>query len=109
MTNYTNPLERKRLENLYNLPEQKQVKESKVVSLLNNLWQHIVTAITKRQEPQIWQSTDRYGNIWWHGYDPVTDSSVSRDSEDEMRVWLEERYYQSTNIIQQTEIMNSLR
>lgn len=94
MTNYTNCSDREKLEIIFNENDQNQVKQSKLVLILNSLWKHIVTALAKEQEPQISQSSDRSGKTWWHGYDPVTGRSVCRDSEAEMRIWLEKRYYQ---------------
>lgn len=90
MTNYS---QRAKLEHIYQETEQKSVQKSNSSSFLNSLWQHLVNALTKAQEPQIWQSYDRQGNLWWHGYDPMTGSSICRDSEAEMRIWIEERYH----------------
>jgi hypothetical protein len=56
MTNYTNCSDREKLEILFNRNDPSQVKKSKVILILNSLWQHIVTALTKEQELQIWQS-----------------------------------------------------
>lgn len=97
MTNYTNCSKREKLELIYQKTEQNSVKNSKTFSFFNSLLQHLATALTKIQEPQIWQSYDRHGNLWWYGYDPMTGNSICRDSETEMRIWLEERYHQSVN------------
>lgn len=94
MTNYINISDRERLETRYKETKQNKVRSSKFSSLLNRFWQHLVTTLVKGQEPRIWQTTNRYGNIQWHGYDPVTGYSVCRDSEEEMRIWFEQRYYQ---------------
>jgi hypothetical protein len=66
--------------------------KNKLVSIINSIGQHLVAVMAKEQELQVWQSSDRSGKTWWHGYDPVTGRSVCRDSEAEMRIWLEERY-----------------
>ena len=94
MTNYTNCSDREKLEILFNRNDPSQVKQSKLLLILNSVWKYIVTVLTKEQELQIWQTSDRSGKTWWHGYDPVTGSSVCKDSEAEMRIWLEKRYYQ---------------
>jgi hypothetical protein len=65
---------------------------NKLVSIINSISQRLVAVMTNEQELQVWQSSDRSGKTWWHGYDPVTGRSVCRDSEAEMRIWLEERY-----------------
>ncbi len=92
MTKYS---QRAKLELIYQNTEQKSVKESKAFSFINSLWQHLASALIKTEEPQIWQGYDRHGNLWWHGYDPITKRSICRDSEAQMRIWLEERYHQS--------------
>jgi hypothetical protein len=46
-----------------------------------------------RAEPQIKQKSDRFGNIYWRVYDPISDSHCSFNSEQEVRLWLDTRYY----------------
>lgn len=93
MANYSNCTDRERLEILFKKNEPKPAKLPRIISILNKFWEQVVTAITKGQEPKVWQSTDRTGNTWWYAYDPTTGRSGCRDSEAEMRIWLEERYY----------------
>lgn len=45
------------------------------------------------QEPRVWQTHDRQGEVCWHAYDPITNRAFACESESEMRQWLEERYY----------------
>lgn len=73
--------------------EKNKIKTHKLSSVFNQFWQYLVTSIVQGQEPRIWQHTDRTGKIWWHGYDPLTERSICVDSEAEMRIWLEKRYY----------------
>jgi hypothetical protein len=94
MTNYTNCSDRERLNILLKETKQEPTKKQTLFSRLNSIWQHIVKSLIQEQELKIWQSTDRFGNTQWYAYDPVTDSSVTRDSEAEMRVWVEQHYYQ---------------
>lgn len=66
-------------------------------SLLNRIKaikQRFVRALTCNSELQVWQKTDRYGNNYWQARDPKTDKSTSLSSEAEMRIWIEQRYYQ---------------
>lgn len=44
-------------------------------------------------EPKIQQKRDRSGNLYFKVYDPMTQHSCTLDSEREVRVWLEKRYY----------------
>jgi hypothetical protein len=58
------------------------------------LWlsQHLCNA----DEPHVWKTSDRTGQITWHTYDPMLNKYAAFDSEHETRVWLEERYNQPT-------------
>ena len=49
--------------------------------------------VTSNREPQIEQKSDRFGNKYWHVYDLRSNQSYSFSSEQEVRVWLENRYY----------------
>jgi len=74
-------------------------KSSKASFLLfaicKTIWQYFIRTITSNNEVQVWQKTDRYGNTYWQAYDPKTGKSTSLGSEAEMRIWIEQRYYQS--------------
>lgn len=92
MTSFINYSFPKPVEQILNQAEPNSSK-NKLVSTINSIGQRLVAVMTKEQDLQVWQSSDRSGKTWWHGYDPVTGRSVCRDSEAEMRIWLEERYY----------------
>lgn len=68
--------------------------KSSIFSRLNNVWQRLVLAIAHSSELQVWQTTDRQGNTWWNAYDPKTERSTCLASEAEMRIWIEQLYYQ---------------
>jgi hypothetical protein len=63
------------------------------ISVFKRILQAFVPFFYSGNEPQVWSKTNRYGNTSWYAYDPVSGYSVSRDSEAEMREWLEQRYY----------------
>jgi hypothetical protein len=94
MTHYTGHPGRNKPEVLINQSEEHGIAKSKLVSLLNRILQFISTILTRGNEPQVWQSCDRFGQTWWHAYDPITDRYVCRDSEADILIWIEERYYQ---------------
>lgn len=51
---------------------------------LHNFWQKFVKIIlVNSQEVQVRQNIDRYGNQYWHAYDPVTGKSFASGSEAE--------------------------
>ena len=45
-------------------------------------------------EPVIEEKRDRAGTLYWRVYDPITQNRRFFYSEDEIRVWLDQRYYQ---------------
>lgn len=53
----------------------------------------LICALNFSYELQVWQTSDRHGHTYWHAYDPTTGSSVCVRSAAEMRIWLEQRYY----------------
>lgn len=44
-------------------------------------------------EPQVRQKTDRFGNLYWRVYDPVSDRTVRFDNQQQVLIWLDERHY----------------
>lgn len=70
-------------------------KEFKAIALtlrstLSLIWN--VVSIPSINEPHIWQKRDRFGNIWWYVYDPMSSRSIQLASEQEVRQWLEQRF-----------------
>ncbi|HLO47461.1 MAG TPA: hypothetical protein VK211_03445 [Kamptonema sp.] len=74
--------------------KESQTKQQALLSLLKGIFQPLLAAIICRDQIRIWQTSDRYGKTLWHAYDPATGRSTSVATEDEMRVWIEQRYYQ---------------
>ncbi|MFB2934899.1 hypothetical protein ACE1B6_06435 [Aerosakkonemataceae cyanobacterium BLCC-F154] len=68
--------------------------KSKFATFINKICEGFVTLINHASELKVWQSRDRKGHTCWNAYDPTTGKSISLDSEAEMRMWIEERYYQ---------------
>lgn len=60
---------------------------------INLLWQSLMASLDQPVEPQIWQRRDRYGNTHWHAVHPVTGNSISVDSGQALRIWLDQSYY----------------
>ena len=44
-------------------------------------------------EPKVSEKKDRYGNTYYRVYDPQRDRYLDFNSEDEVRWWLDKRYY----------------
>lgn len=53
------------------------------------------------RELQVWQTTDRSGQLYWNAFDPITEETVIRNSEAEMRVWIEKHYHEYGDRMQQ--------
>ena len=51
--------------------------------------------LVNSHEPLIKERCDRQGNRYWQVYDPTTQDFRYCESENEVRIWLEQRYYQS--------------
>ncbi|KAM3096894.1 hypothetical protein ACKFKG_09410 [Phormidesmis sp. 146-35] len=62
------------------------VKLKSVLSLIWNL-------ASSSSEPQVRQRRDRFGQTYFQVYDPATRCSASLHSEQEVRQWLEQRFY----------------
>jgi hypothetical protein len=54
----------------------------------------LVALLSGSSEPQVTTLVDRGGQQQWHVYDPVLNHHHTFTSEQEVRVWLEQRYYQ---------------
>lgn len=64
-----------------------------IVPELKKIVQRLTEILIGSNELQIEQTYDRFGNNWWHIYDPVTGRHAAVDSEEQLRTWIEERYY----------------
>ena len=58
---------------------------------LRQIW---LSTITHRNQVRIWQLSPGTGNSNWNVYDPLTNKIYGFDTEAEVRIWLEQRYYQ---------------
>ena len=60
---------------------------------LHRIWDSLVNALANSSDPKITQRWDKLGNSYYQVYDPMTGRSGTFGSEQEIRFWLEERYY----------------
>jgi hypothetical protein len=60
-------------------------------SVVSSIWDFVFTPASN--EPIVSQGRDRSGQIYWRVYDPVSDRSIRFSSEQEVRQWLEQRFY----------------
>ena len=64
-----------------------------VRSLFTQFGNTVVRALTMAEEPQIWTHADTSGSLVWYVRHPLANHIARFDSEQDVRVWLEERRY----------------
>lgn len=64
----------------------------KVTAQLNSWARTLMHQLTGSSEPRVWQTHDAYGQTLWNANDPTTSRTIRNASENEIRIWLEERY-----------------
>lgn len=70
-----------------------QTRQPSLKSRFQQLWLWLRSSLLSSDEPRVWPTHDRSGQVWWHGYDPATGRSVNYVTEAEIRVWIEQRHY----------------
>jgi hypothetical protein len=74
----------------------KQRQQQPIISIILRLTKislhYLVVLFTKKNELQIRQQVDRFGNMWWNAYDPVTGGSQRFFTQAEMLTWIEKYY-----------------
>lgn len=66
-----------------------------LINWLSQIWQTLGKVFEVSAEPQVWKTYDFKGNPIWHTLDPITGEASDWISENDVRVWLEERYKQT--------------
>jgi len=72
-----------------------QAQRRHLSAKLNDIWQHALSYLCIAAEPRVWHTEDSLGRTAWSAYDPMTGRSIEQVSVQDLRVWLEERHYQS--------------
>ena len=92
-TNCPNPLnqQRQRLEHLVRYPQ--PAAASPFVQQLISLGGSLMKFFTAGHELRIWQRT-RNGRQVWFAYDPITEQKHQFLAEEDVRHWLDTRYYE---------------
>lgn len=66
----------------------------KIINLIVHQFKNMGhSLVVRRNEPQIEQKCDRYGNLYWQVYDRNTRKSYTFGSDRDVRAWIEERYH----------------
>lgn len=69
------------------------LKTSNWSAQLGKLWTRLIDALSTSSEPSVELVRDWLGHSHWRAYDPVTSQTFYCDSEEEVRIWLEDRYH----------------
>ncbi|MGF1518077.1 MAG: hypothetical protein ACFCVB_09775 [Nodosilinea sp.] len=88
--------QRQRLEALVNSPAQGGSGLAPILKpsgVLKQLGDRAMRFFTGQTEPRIWQRT-RQGQLTWFAHDPITNRTRQFSSEQDVRLWLEKRYYE---------------
>ncbi|WP_445633531.1 hypothetical protein NSTC745_05199 [Nostoc sp. DSM 114161] len=92
MSNHKKCLEAKRIDITSNSSFQEKFNFNFWKSL-HNIWEKFIKQLlADPNELQVTQKVDRYGNIYWQAYDPVTGKSFASGSEVELSMWIEQLY-----------------
>lgn len=67
----------------------------KAAARLRHIWQSLLSYFSSGNELRVWKTSDADGQLVWKAYDPITEHRVEFTDELDLRVWLEERYYQT--------------
>jgi len=59
---------------------------------LSQVFQRVLGWFAPSHEPHIWSTTANDGQTCWHIYDPMYQQRLTMVSEEEVRIWLDERY-----------------
>ncbi|MBD2175519.1 hypothetical protein H6F42_01135 [Pseudanabaena sp. FACHB-1998] len=54
-------------------------------------WQSLRNVLLPKAEIKVKQVCDRAGNQWWYAYNPLTGQSVYAETDNEMRLWIEQQ------------------
>ncbi len=68
-------------------------KQPTPLAQLKVLAQRLIHWLATKPELTVKQKVDRSGNVFWYVYDPTTERTAYLASEEEVRIWIEERFY----------------
>ncbi|MBW4466419.1 MAG: hypothetical protein KME07_13425 [Pegethrix bostrychoides GSE-TBD4-15B] len=90
------PMTHQEYQRLELISDSRSTKQSTNASArLRHIWQSLLSYLSNSNELRVWKASNVDGQPVWKAYDPTTESRVEFVSELDLRVWLEERYYQT--------------
>ena len=72
---------------------QAEAKQPTPLAQLKVLAQRLIHWLVTKPELTVKQKVNRSGNVFWYVYDPMTERTAYLTSEEEVRIWIEERFY----------------
>jgi hypothetical protein len=94
MKTYKQRLNYEKLELISSQELKPQTNDFNLLSVLKKIGNYLLTALTEEPNLHIRQQEHRLGNTSWTVYDPQTGQSTQCSSEEDVRIWIDERYYQ---------------
>ncbi|WP_008311365.1 hypothetical protein [Leptolyngbya sp. PCC 6406] len=95
-THYTTTLldqQRQHLDTLVSRPDETAFQPSRLGEVVAQIGHALVNYFATGSHPRISQAV-RQGHAVWKVYDPISDRVHYFDHEDEVRVWLDQRFYE---------------
>ncbi len=71
----------------------KNPKKWSLKQIIRRVWHGLIELFSPSSELRIFTGRDRHDNTYYRVYDVSTQDFHRFESEDEVRVWLEQRYY----------------
>jgi hypothetical protein len=68
-------------------------KSTPFLQKLSQLWDAMVETILRQDQPKIYAKQNQFGDTYWKIYDPFSQSSKYFKTEQDVRIWLEKRFY----------------
>lgn len=93
MRTYQQRLDYETLELIYSADAPQQQQRLTFASAIKGMVAWLVAALTHDPDVRIWEATDKSGHTYWRVKDPVSGRSATLSSENEVRAWIEARYY----------------
>jgi hypothetical protein len=59
---------------------------------LKKIGRSLIQFLSSSKELQVWQELDEQGDPSWSAYDPITKQSIHHISEQQIRIWIEQRH-----------------
>ncbi|MBD3884616.1 hypothetical protein IFO70_23025 [Phormidium tenue FACHB-886] len=77
---------------LITTPSEKRSRAQVFLPIFRNFWNNLLMIFISSDEPQISRAIDAKGELYWRILDPRTGKLIFCNSEQEIRVWMEQRF-----------------